>query len=94
MARKNKIMSNPFGDLVKERRHTALMTLDQVAARLKTHKGYVSGFETGAVNPPRPYMIKKLAKLFNIPEIELQVLAHACKAPVAFRNAMLRKIGY
>ena len=45
-------MSN-FGNLVKWLRKKKGLSLDEVARKIKSHKGYVSGIENGKVALPR-----------------------------------------
>ena len=54
-----------FGDLVRQLRKEKNLTLEAVARKVGTNKGYVSGIETGKTNPPSVKMIAKFAKLFG-----------------------------
>lgn len=54
-----------FGEQLKAARLARGLTLETVAKRINSHKGYVSGIERGKVNPPSARVVKKLAKLFN-----------------------------
>lgn len=82
-------MSN-FGDLVKRLRKERGMTLEQVARKIGSHKGYVSGIENDKVNPPSVKIIKKFAKLFGQDERRLVRIAWADKAPVLIREEAKR----
>jgi transcriptional regulator with XRE-family HTH domain len=41
-----------FGDLVRKMRKEKSLTLEAVAKKVGSHKGYVSGIENDRVNPP------------------------------------------
>jgi transcriptional regulator with XRE-family HTH domain len=70
-----------FGDLVKKLRKEKGLTLEAVAKKLGSHKGYVSGIENDKVNPPSVKIIKKFAKLFGQDARALARLAWVDKAP-------------
>ncbi len=78
-------MSN-FGDLVKRLRKERGMTLEQVARKIGSHKGYVSGIENDKVNPPSVKIIRKFARLFSQDEKNLVRIAWADKAPAIIRD--------
>jgi transcriptional regulator with XRE-family HTH domain len=75
-----------FGDLVRRLRKERNMTLEAVAKKIGSHKGYVSGIENGKVNPPSVKFIRKFAKLFNWDERQMVVLAYVDKAPKVIRD--------
>jgi transcriptional regulator with XRE-family HTH domain len=75
-----------FGDLVKKLRKEKGMTLEVVAKKLGSHKGYVSGIETDKVNPPSVKLIKKFAKVFGQDARALTRLAWVDKAPEILRE--------
>jgi transcriptional regulator with XRE-family HTH domain len=75
-----------FGNLMKSLRKQKGMTLDVVAKKVGTHKGYVSGIETGKVNPPSVKMIRKFARMFGQDEKTLVRLAWVDKAPSLIRQ--------
>ena len=70
-----------FGDLVRQLRKEKNLTLEAVARKVGTNKGYVSGIENGKVNPPSVKMIQKFAKLFGQNVRILVRLAWVDKAP-------------
>ncbi len=70
-----------FGELVKRLRKDRSMTLEQVARKIQSHKGYVSGIENGKVNPPSVKFIKKFARIFQHDEKLMVRLAYVDKAP-------------
>ena len=70
-----------FGDLVKKLRKEKGLTLEAVAKKIGSHKGYVSGIENDKVNPPSVKVIKKYAKIFGQDPRVLARLAWVDKAP-------------
>jgi transcriptional regulator with XRE-family HTH domain len=62
------------------------MTLEGVAKKIGSHKGYVSGIENDKVNPPSVKIIRKFAKLFGHDERTLVRIAWADKAPAIIRE--------
>ncbi len=84
-------MSN-FGDLVKRLRKDKGLTLEAVAKKIGSHKGYVSGIENGKVNPPSVKIIRKFAKLFTQDERTLVRMAWADKAPPLIREEAKRLV--
>jgi transcriptional regulator with XRE-family HTH domain len=75
-----------FGDLVKKLRKEKGLTLEAVAKKIGSHKGYVSGIENDKVNPPSVKIIKKFAKLFGQDVRALARLAWVDKAPEILRE--------
>ena len=82
-------MSN-FGDLMKRFRKEKGLTLEAVARKIGSHKGYVSGIENGKVNPPSVKIIRKFAKLFGQDERKLVRIAWSDKAPAIIRDEAQR----
>jgi len=75
-----------FGDLMKKLRTEKGLTLEVVAKKIGSYKGYVSGIENDKVNPPSVKMIKKFAKVFGRDARELARLAWVDKAPEILRE--------
>ena len=75
-----------FGDLVKGLRKERRMTLEQVARKIQSHKGYVSGIENGKVNPPSVKFIRKFARIFQYDEKQMVRMAYVDKAPKLIRE--------
>jgi transcriptional regulator with XRE-family HTH domain len=75
-----------FGDLVRKLRMEKGLTLEAVAKKIGSHKGYVSGIENDKVNPPSVAIIKKYAKLFRQDARTLARLAWVDKAPEILRE--------
>jgi len=75
-----------FGDLVKKLRKDRSMTLEQVARKIQSHKGYVSGIENGKVNPPSVKFIRKFARIFQYDEKLMVRMAYVDKAPKLIKD--------
>jgi transcriptional regulator with XRE-family HTH domain len=75
-----------FGDLVKKLRKGKGLTLEAVAKKLGSHKGYVSGIENDKVNPPSIKIIKKYAKVLGQDARTLARIAWVDKAPEILRE--------
>jgi len=75
-----------FGERIRSLRKERKLTLEQVAKKVGTHKGYVSGIETGKVRPPSVKLIRKLAKVFGQDEKSLVRMAWVDKAPPLIRD--------
>lgn len=71
---------------VKKLRLEKGLTLEKVAKRIGSHKGYVSGIENDKVNPPSVRIVKKYAKLFSQDPLPLIRLAWVDKAPAELRE--------
>lgn len=83
-----------FGRTLREKRMGLGLTLEQVARRIRSHKGYVSGIENGKVNPPSPKFVKRFAKALDLDETMLLLTAHAEKAPIEIRTAVRSTVGH
>lgn len=75
-----------FGTLVKQLRQEKHLTLEAVAKKIGSHKGYVSGIENDKVNPPSVKIIVKYAKVFGQDPKALVRLAWVDKAPSIIRE--------
>jgi transcriptional regulator with XRE-family HTH domain len=75
-----------FGSRVKELRKEKGLTLEEVARKIGSHKGYVSGIENAKVAPPSVKIILKYAKLFGQDPKTLVRLAWVDKAPAILRD--------
>jgi transcriptional regulator with XRE-family HTH domain len=75
-----------FGDLVRKLRKEKGLTLEAVAKKIGSHKGYVSGIENDKVNPPSIKIIRKYAKLFGQDARVLARIAWVDKAPEILRE--------
>lgn len=70
-----------FGEIVRARRIASGFTLERLARRLGTHKGYISGWETGTVSPPSRKILPRLARALEMDEQHLLALAWWGKRP-------------
>jgi transcriptional regulator with XRE-family HTH domain len=77
-----------FASVVREARKSKGLTLQAVASKIGSHKGYCSGFEGRKVNPPSPAIVRKLAKFLGLDVLELLILATVEKAPKEVREIM------
>lgn len=75
-----------FASVVKEARRFKGLTLQAVATKVGTHKGYISGVEHRKVNPPSAKIVRKMAKLFQLDVQELLILGVVEKAPPEVRE--------
>jgi transcriptional regulator with XRE-family HTH domain len=90
-----------FGPLIKALRKSAGLTLEAVAKRIGSHKGYVSGMENEKVNPPSVGIVRKIFKIYS-PELaragiqateeDLVELAWVSKAPSLIRQRALARL--
>lgn len=83
---------NTFGQVIRARRKQLGLTLDQVARRAGTHKGYVSGIENSKVRPPAPRVVAKIAKALDLDVLDLVELGWAEKAPALIRDRVRTRL--
>jgi len=81
-----------FGTILRRARLARGWTLDDVARRVRSHKGYISGMENRNVNPPSATLVLKLAQLYELDGTELLLLAIAEKAPKQVRAELNRRV--
>ena len=85
-------MSATFGEFARARRQMLELTLEQVAQKIGTHKGYISGWETGAVHPPSEKLLPKLAEALKTDLTILRVMAYVEKAPKEIKEFVKSKL--
>ena len=83
---------NTFGDVVRARRRQLGHTVTRVAAKIGSHKGYVSGIENGKTPPPHWKILKRLATFLELDLLDLAELALAEKAPVWLRDRLRKRL--
>lgn len=83
---------NTFGQVIRARRKQLGLTLDQVARRAGTHKGYVSGLENLKLRPPAAKVAAKLAKVLDLDALDLIELGWAEKAPGPIRDRVRARL--
>jgi transcriptional regulator with XRE-family HTH domain len=75
-----------YGRVVYDARKAKGWTLQDVARRSGTHKGYISGIESRKVAPPSPKLSNKLAKALGLDPLDLLRRAWVEKAPAPIRT--------
>jgi len=70
-----------FGSIIRRHRTEQGVTLETVAKKCGTHKGYVSGIENGRVNPPGAKVTKKLCAALDLRVNQMIALGWIEKAP-------------
>ena len=75
-----------FGRLVRTLRTTRGLTMEEIATRIGSAKGYISGIEGGKVPPPSVKVIRKYAKALGQDVRHLVRLAWVDKAPAIIRE--------
>lgn len=78
-----------FATTAKEARLAKGLTLEALADKIGTEKGYISGFENRKVNPPSPKIVKRMAKVLGLDETELLIYSFVPKAPKEIRGILL-----
>lgn len=90
-----------FGPLMKALRLSANLTLEVVAKKINSHKGYVSGIENEKVNAPSVAVVRKFHRLYaptlqklgiTSTEEDLVELAWVSKAPALIRRRALARL--
>jgi transcriptional regulator with XRE-family HTH domain len=81
-----------FGEYIRFYRKRKGWSMRELALRIQSHKGYISGIENGTCRAPRPPTIKRLAKALGIPPFSLILLAHCEKAHLTVRPTLLQLI--
>lgn len=74
-----------YGLVVKRRRQAAKLTLEQVARKIGSHKGYVSGIENDKVRPPSPGVTTMVCKVLKMDVKTMLMRSWAEKAPTMIR---------
>jgi transcriptional regulator with XRE-family HTH domain len=86
-----------FGEIVRSERLARGLTLEALAEKTWTHKGYISGIENGVVNPPAVGLVKRIARALKIKPFDLLIVSTTEKLPKEVRSfvqkAVIRKLG-
>ncbi len=77
-----------FASTLREARTQGGLTLEALARKAGTEKGYLSGIERRKVNPPSPRITRKLARTLGLDVQEFLVHAFVEKAPMEIREIM------
>ena len=83
---------NTFGNLVRGRRLQRGFGIESLAKRIGTTKSYISGWETGKVNPPRHTLLDRLAKVLDLDKLDLQELALVEKQSPELRARLRQRL--
>ena len=70
-----------FGKRLHELRTAKWMTLEKLARKIGSSKGYLSGVENGKVNPPIDKLVRKIARALGQTELDMLKLAYYDKLP-------------
>lgn len=81
-----------FTTILKRARLARGWTLEDVARRTGSHKGYISGIENGRVAPPGARLLLKLADGYGLDGTELLLMALVEKAPKPVRGELRRRL--
>jgi len=81
-----------FGAIIRGLRMSHHLTLDQMAKKIGTHKGYICGIESGKVAPPSMKFIPKIAKLLGASVETLALHAYVEKAPKIIRETIVKAL--
>lgn len=60
-------MRQRFGGMMLDARRSRGLTVDAVAKKVGTHKGYISSVERAKVAPPRPPIVRRWARILGVP---------------------------
>ena len=75
-----------FAKTVYKARSDRAMTLEAMAKKFRTHKGYLSGIENAKVAPPTMRYIRRMASAYGLDLKALAMMAWLEKAPVEIRE--------
>ena len=89
---KEKRFMQEFGELIRSLRKAKGLTLEEVAEKVGTKKGYISGIENNKVNPPAPDKVRKLAKVLGGDRVLFLLLATIEKAPPETQEILRRGV--
>jgi transcriptional regulator with XRE-family HTH domain len=64
-----------FGSYMRRLRKSKGLTLKQVETQAKVSNAYISQIERGLRNPPQPDILRRLAKVYDVPHRELLIVA-------------------
>lgn len=81
-----------FGQRIQRARHHRGLTLEGLASRVGSHKGYMSGIENGTCRPPAPGLTGRLARVLGLDLELLLVEGWAEKAPKRVRSQVMEAV--
>ena len=79
-----------FGEVIRAARKKRGLTLEALARKIRSHKGYVSGMENGKVNPGSTKLVANLAGVLGFKKEDLILRAYVDKAPGEIRDRLIR----
>jgi len=82
-----------FGRRLRDLRKQKGMTLETLATKIGSSKGYLSGIENEKVNPPTEKFVRKLARIFGQDEVGFLKLAYLDKIPRSLQPEFSRMAG-
>jgi transcriptional regulator with XRE-family HTH domain len=82
-----------FGKRLRDLRKQKGMTLETLAAKIGSSKGYLSGIENEKVNPPTEKFVRKLARIFGQDEVDFLKMAYLDKVPRSLQPEFNRMLG-
>ena|SRR5687767_6269215 len=78
-----------YGLVLREARKAKGWTLDELARKARTNKGYISGIENSATKPPATKLSNRLANALGLDPKDLLRRAWAEKAPEPIRAEII-----
>ena len=81
-----------FGEVIRRARQAQSWTLERLATKARTNKGYVSGIETGTCRPPSARLVSRLARALQLNDHELLMRAYVEKAPTSIHAELHRRV--
>jgi transcriptional regulator with XRE-family HTH domain len=82
-----------FGKRLRNLRKQKGLTLENLAAKIGSSKGYLSGIENEKVNPPTEKFVRKLARIFGQDELDFLKTAYLDKIPRSLQPEFNRMMG-
>jgi transcriptional regulator with XRE-family HTH domain len=64
-----------FGSYMRRLRKSKGLTLKQVETQARVSNAYISQIERGLRNPPQPDILRRLARVYDVPHRELLIVA-------------------
>lgn len=88
------ILSSPpkFGELLRRLRKAKGMTLQALADKIGSHKGYISAMENAKSNPPTAIVIARLSRALGYDSKKLLLLAYVDRAPETIREELRKRV--
>lgn len=82
-----------FGKRLRELRKERGITLETLASKIGSSKGYLSGIENEKVAPPTEKFVRKLARIFGLDEVAFLKMAYLDKIPRALQPELRKALG-